>query len=110
MRSEVRVLPDPPPKVAVGSEKLDDSAHESISRAAGAEACWLLFDNVDVASVLDELNFVEMCREAKVSPNQRTCIDVFYRFVAQAGDREGTCGYMVKRTSAHGGCLGGQRR
>ena len=68
MRSEVRVLPDPPPRVEVGSEKLDDSAHESIGTATGAEACLPFFDNVDVASVLDELNFVEMCREAKVSP------------------------------------------
>ena len=61
----------------VGSEKLDDSAHESISRHPGAEALGLFFDNVDVASVLDELNFVEMCREAKVSPKRRTRIDVF---------------------------------
>jgi len=58
---------------------LDDSAHENIERAAGAEAGWLFFDNVDVASVLDELNFVEMCREAKVSPKRRTRIDVFYK-------------------------------
>ena len=47
---------------------MDDSAHERISRRPGAEACDVLFENVDVASVLDELNFVEMCREAKVSP------------------------------------------
>ena len=41
------------------------------------------FDNVDVASVLDELNFVEMCREAKVGPQGRACIDVFYRFMSR---------------------------
>jgi hypothetical protein len=54
--------------VAVGSEKLDDSAHERILKHFGSEAVAAFFENVDVASVLDELNFVEMCREAKVSP------------------------------------------
>ena len=34
---------------------MDDGAHERIYRHPGAEACGALFDNVDVASVLDEI-------------------------------------------------------
>ena len=90
MRSEVRVLPDPPPKVAVGSKKLDDSAHEIINRHPGAEACGVLFENVDVASVLDELNFVEMCREAKVSPEVTGLVSMCFEGLCRAYDLEGT--------------------
>ena len=65
---------------------------------------------MDVASVLDELNFVEMCREAKVSPEVTGLVSMCFIGLFSACHREGTCGYMVKRISAHGGCLGGQRR
>ena len=62
---------------------------------------------MDVASVLDEIYFVEMCREAKASAKalESKCC----RFV-RCHVPEEFCGYMVKRISAHGGCLGGQRR
>ena len=49
----------------------------------GFEAWVSFFDNVDVASVLDEIYFVEMCREAKVGPQGRACIVVFYRFMSR---------------------------
>ncbi len=73
MRPEVRVLPDPPPGGEVGSGKvantrtrnnnpLDDCAHtlETAQRCS----CAVFFENMDVASVLDEM-LSEMCREAK---------------------------------------------
>ena len=48
---------------------MDEGAH-TFDLAIGAAAERLFFDNVDVASVLDEKYFVEMCREAKASSKE----------------------------------------
>ena len=48
----------------------------------------LFFENVDVASVLDELNFVEMCREAKVSPEVTGLVSMCFIGLFSACDLE----------------------
>jgi hypothetical protein len=77
----------------------------ALEDAAGAAACGLLFENMDVASVLDEIlsKCVVRLRRAREGLNRSVVSEV-------ADVTEDICGYMVKRISAHGGCLGGQRR
>jgi hypothetical protein len=72
----------------------------------------VFFENRDVASVLDEC--LQTCREAKAGILEIPKIESLNSrpgFVPPGtDDPEATWGYMVKRISAHGGCLGGQRR
>ena len=65
----------------------------------------MFFENMDVASVLDEVmsKCVVRLRRAREGLNRSVVSEI-------AHVTEEFCGYMVKRISAHGGCLGGQRR
>ena len=100
----VRVLPDPP-------TLNDNCAHEDLKRP-GAEAGGVFFDKLDVASVLRRMSMT--CREAKAGAERHLIIESLNSrlgFVPpNTDDPEATWGYMVKRISAYGGCLGGQRR
>ena len=67
----------------------------------------LFFENLDVASVLDEVMSKCVVRLRRA----RKCLSRFNCDVSEVAHiTEAICGYMVKRISAHGGCLGGQRR
>ena len=75
-------------------------------KTKSSRALDLFFENLDVASVLDEVmsKCVVRLRRAREGLSRFNCGDEVARIT------EAICGYMVKRISAHGGCLGGQRR
>ena len=102
----VRVLPDPP---LPNETRL--RTHQELKRY-GVEAGSRSLKTGKVASVLRRMSMT--CREAKAGAERHLIIESLNSrlgFVPpNTDDPEATWGYMVKRISAHGGCLGGQRR
>ena len=90
----VRVLPDPPLFDGETSQYLDGTLKDYLWRDAEVRA--MLFENLGRNNK----------RFGSAEP------DVSLRQVGEMRDSnfEATWSYMVKRLSAYGGCLGGQRR
>ena len=76
-------------------------------KRSGVEAGFAFFENSGRSERLNRTDpdVSLRLRRGLRAPEHLNVVDIRYQH-----DPEATWGYMVKRISAHGGCLGGQRR